>query len=64
MDAPIVVALSDRLRGAPAEAVARVSPRIRIVWVSPAGEPLEDVSAAEVLYRGGGLMPPGLRRLL
>jgi phosphoglycerate dehydrogenase-like enzyme len=61
---PIVVALSDRLRGAPAEAVARVSPRIRIVWVSPAGEPLEDVSAAEVLYRGGGLMPPGLRRLL
>jgi phosphoglycerate dehydrogenase-like enzyme len=64
MDEPVVVALAEPLRGAPAERVAAVSPRIRIAWVTPAGEPRDDVSQVEVVYRGGGLMPAGLRRLL
>src|SRR5205085_2716917 len=52
------------LRGPAADRIAAVSPRVRIAWVSPSGEPQDDVSAAEVVYRGGGLMPPGLRRLM
>ena len=63
-DQPIVVALSEALCGPAGDAVAAVSPRVRIAWVSPAGEPRDDVSQAEVLFRGGGMMPPGLRRLL
>jgi phosphoglycerate dehydrogenase-like enzyme len=61
---PVVVALAETLRGADADAVAAVSPRIKIAWVTPSGEARDDVSQAEVLYRGGGMMPPGLRRLL
>ncbi len=63
-DRPIVVALSENLRGPDAEAVQAVSPRVKIAWVSPAGEPRDDVSEAQVLFRGGGMMPRGLRRLL
>ncbi len=63
-DKPVVVALSENLRGPDADAVQAVSPRVKIAWVSPAGEPRDDVSQAEVLFRGGGMMPPGLRRLL
>jgi hypothetical protein len=61
---PVVVVLSDALRGADAEAVAAVSPRVRVAFVNSSGEPLDDVSDAEVAFRGGGLMPPGLKRLL
>src|SRR4051794_35452878 len=64
MDEPIVVALSENLRGAAAERVAAVSPRVRIAWISPSGEPREDVSAVQVVFRGGGLEPAGLRRLV
>jgi phosphoglycerate dehydrogenase-like enzyme len=64
MDEPIVVALAESLRGPEAERVAAVSPRVRVAYVSAAGEPRDDVSEAEVIYRGFGLMPPGLRRLL
>lgn len=54
MDEPVVVALSENLRGAAAERVAAVSPRVRLVYVTPAGAPLDDVSDTEVLFRGGG----------
>jgi phosphoglycerate dehydrogenase-like enzyme len=63
-DKPVVVVLSESLRGADADAVAAVSPRVRVAFVSPSGEPRDDVADAEVAFRGGGLMPPGLRRLL
>jgi phosphoglycerate dehydrogenase-like enzyme len=61
---PVVVVLSDTLRGREADAVAAVSPRVRIAFVTPAGEPRDDVTDAEVVFRGGALMPPGVRRLL
>ncbi|HLH24533.1 MAG TPA: D-2-hydroxyacid dehydrogenase [Chloroflexota bacterium] len=64
MDKPIVVALAEGMRGPQADKVAAVSPRVRIAYVSNSGEPRDDVSNAEVIYRGFGLMPPGLRRLL
>src|SRR5919199_1951554 len=64
MDEPIVVALAESLRGPDGERVAAVSPRVRVAYVSASGEPRDDVSDAEVIYRGFGLMPPGLRRLL
>ncbi|HZS00624.1 MAG TPA: D-2-hydroxyacid dehydrogenase [Chloroflexota bacterium] len=64
MDRPVIVALAESLRGPEAERVAAVSPRVRIAYVSTSGEPRDDVSDAEVVYRGFGLMPPGLRRLL
>jgi phosphoglycerate dehydrogenase-like enzyme len=64
MDEPIVVALAESLRGPEGEQVAAVSPRIRVAYVSASGEPRDDVTDAEVIYRGFGLMPPGLRRLL
>src|SRR5205814_7879030 len=64
MDEPIVVALAERLRGPEADRVSAVSPRVRVAYVSASGEPRDDVSDVEVIYRGFGLMPPGLRRLL
>src|SRR5215210_3896498 len=64
MDEPIVVALGESFRGPASESIAAVSPRVRLVFVRPDGEPIEDVSDAQVVYRGGGLMPPGLRHLL
>jgi phosphoglycerate dehydrogenase-like enzyme len=64
MDEPIVVVVAESLRGPQAEQVAAVSPRVRLAYVSPSGEARDDVSDAEVVYRGFGLMPPGLRRLL
>jgi phosphoglycerate dehydrogenase-like enzyme len=64
MDEPIVVALAESLRGAEADKVAAVSPRVRIAYVSNSGAPRDDVTGVQVVYRGGGLMPPGLRRLL
>jgi phosphoglycerate dehydrogenase-like enzyme len=63
-DKLVVVVLSETLRGPDAEAVAAVSPRVRIAFVSPSGEPRDDVADAEVFFRGGGMMPPGLKRLL
>src|SRR5690242_15064433 len=63
MQEPIVVALAESLRGPDGERVAAVSPRVRVVYVSPNGEARDDVSDAQVIYRGFGLMPPGLRRL-
>src|SRR5262245_55594652 len=47
-----------------AEDVLAVSPRVRIAWVTPSGEPLDDVSNAEVIVRGAGLMSPAIRKLL
>jgi phosphoglycerate dehydrogenase-like enzyme len=64
VDKPIVVVLSESLRGKEADAVAAVSPRVRLAFVSPSGEPHDDVSDAEVIFRGGALMPPAVRRLL
>jgi phosphoglycerate dehydrogenase-like enzyme len=64
MEDPVVVALSENLRGPAADRIAAVSPRVRIVWVTPAGEALDDPADVEVVYRGGGLMPPGVRRLM
>ncbi len=64
MDKPVVVVLSESLRGKEADAVAAVSPRVRLAFVSPSGEPHDDVSDAEVIFRGGALMPPAVRRLL
>ena len=64
MDEPIVVALAESLRGADGERVAAVSPRVHVAYVSANGEPQDDVADAQVIYRGFGLMPPGLRRLL
>src|SRR4051794_21239971 len=57
MDEPIVVALADSLRGADGDRVAAVSPRVRVAYVSPGGEPHDDVTDAQVIYRGFGLMP-------
>ncbi len=64
MESPIVVALSDGLREEIDGRLITLSPRLRVAWVSAAGEPHDDVSAAEVLFRGGGLTPRGVRRLL
>jgi phosphoglycerate dehydrogenase-like enzyme len=64
MDQPVVVALAESLRGPAADKIAAVSPRVRLTFVTPRGEATDDVSQVEVVYRGGGLMPPGLRRLL
>src|SRR3954447_11887264 len=55
MEEPIVVALAESLRGPDGERVAAVSPRIRVAYVSPAGEPHDDVADAQVIYRGFGL---------
>jgi hypothetical protein len=64
MQSPIVVALSERLRGDVENRIVAISPRLRVARVSPAGEPRDDVSQAEVLFRGGGLTPRAVHRLL
>src|SRR5881398_2384494 len=51
LDEPIVVALAEDLRERAAERIGAVSRRVRIAWVSAGGEPRDDVSDVQVIYR-------------
>jgi phosphoglycerate dehydrogenase-like enzyme len=64
MDQPVGVLLSEGYRGAEAERIAAVSPRVRLVWVGADGEPQGDLDTVEVVFRAGEFTPAQLQRLL